>query len=505
MDRVPSLARFLTVHSSGFLFLIVVSVSTAAGLMALHYDSNRRAEKLQVVVQDIYDVHGDLYRQLKEVFDYVFLGDPEALDEFEILGQGIEAKLTNLGGEGGAPGIADKLSDLSSAYDAVRARARSIMNQTHGGFAPGELLKLFEEDLEEGDMRQYELAFAATEAVVALARADLQRRNAGIRDLAIAGLAVTLLVGLGLLFLSRRLLRRQIAEPVNRLLRAVDNYRGGRLEHSVPETGPAEFLQLQAAFNRMTGRLRESQEALVRAEKQAATGALVPIVAHNIRNPLASIRATAQLMQEPNLNEEQREGTDAIVRTVDRLDNWLSQFMTYLNPVSPNVSPTSLSTIVDHALQLLDHSLREKRIEIERQTDNRETALEGDQNLLEQAVCGLLSNAIEASPPGAKVVFCVSEDDAERSLVIRDFGPGMPFLEGPSGFTPGPTTKSLGSGLGVPFARKICEIHGGVLEFHLAPEGGTLASIRLPKQDPAEAVRAEASQRGPQTILQRTG
>ena len=483
MQPVRSLSRTLLIQSSAFLFLILISGATGLGLIVLQYESDSRATELDRVIETIHELRGDLYRQLKELFDYVFIGDPNALAEFEEVGHGIDANLATLVSLAHDQAIATEVAELNAAYTAVRARARTIMNQTHAGFAPNELLDLFETSLEKGDVLNYERAFQATGAVVEAAQVDLRRRAALYRQLSLAGLAIPLVVGLGLLLASRALLRQRIAEPVSALLGAIEVYKGGRPALSVPETGPAEFLRLQEAFNRMAAQLEASQDALLRSEMQATTGALVPIIAHNIRNPLASIRATAQLMQDPGLSEEQRGSLAAILRTVDRLDGWISQFLTYLNPLSPNVGRTAMAAVADSAVQLLGHKLQEKRIAVRRH--GADATLTADQNLLEQAVCGLLSNAIDASPPGAEIVLEIAEQDGEATLAIQDSGPGMPFPEGPSGMMPGPTTKALGGGLGVPFARKICEIHGGSLEFRQPAAGGTLVLIRLPKSQPA--------------------
>ncbi|MGF1610578.1 MAG: ATP-binding protein [Kiloniellales bacterium] len=482
MRSERSLSRTLLIQSSAFLFLILISGATGLGLLVLQYQSDSRAAELGRVVEAIHELRGDLYRQLKELFDFVFIGDPNALAEFEAFGRDIDQNLAALAAIAHDQAIAAEVAELNAAYMAVRARARTIMNQTHAGFAPNELLDLFETSLEKGDVLNYERAFAATGAVVEAAQQELRQRAALYRQLSLAGLAVPLVVGLILLLASRALLRRRIAEPVSSLLGAIEDYKGGRLARSVPETGPAEFRKLQEAFNRMAAQLQASQDALLRREMQATTGALVPIIAHNIRNPLASIRATAQLMQDPGLSDEQRGSLDAILRTVDRLDGWISQFLTYLNPLSPSIGETSMAAVADSAVQLLGHRIAAKRIDVLRR--GGDATLTADQSLLEQAVCGLLSNAIDASPPGAEIVLEIAAQGGDASLAIRDHGPGMPFPEGPSGMTPGPTTKTLGGGLGVPFARKICEIHGGSLEFREPAAGGTQVLIRLPKSQP---------------------
>ncbi|MCG8357039.1 MAG: HAMP domain-containing protein [Kiloniellales bacterium] len=487
MNRIPSLGRVMLIHSTAFLFLIVVSVATGGSIIYLQQESARQAKALNQMVDGIQVLRGDLYRQLKEVFDYVFVGDPDALVEFEALGEAIAGRLERLRGASInlSADLGGQVESLDSAYARVLGRARSIMNQTQAGFPPRALLEVFETELEKGQMLQYEQTFQATDSLVRAANLKLERNTRQFTVLAMAALVVPLIAGVALLAISRRLLKRQVAEPVGLLVQAAEVFRDGRLEHRVPEAGPSEFLTLQQAFNRMAEQLKESQGALVLAEKQAVQGALVPIIAHNIRNPLASIRATAQVMAAPELSRDQREGLEGIVRTVDRLDGWVSQLLDYLNPQEARFVPVSVAAVLDQAQHMVEHGVQEKALRVDRQIDGDATLI-ADRDLLEQALCGLLANAVEASPPGAALRVGLREDEATVRVSIVDQGPGMPFANisadtGPGGFGPGPTTKAAGSGLGVPFARKICEIHGGALTFHADPGGGTEARVVLPK------------------------
>jgi signal transduction histidine kinase len=99
---------------------------------------------------------------------------------------------------------------------------------------------------------------------------------------------------------------------------------------------------------------------------------------------------------------------------------------------------------------------------------------------MEQALTGLLANAVEASPHGGTVRIAVSR--AGEGLLIRivDAGPGMPFVPEPGDLEPGPSTKRFGTGLGIPVAYKICRSHGWDLSFAASPDGGTEVTISAP-------------------------
>ena len=140
-----------------------------------------------------------------------------------------------------------------------------------------------------------------------------------------------------------------------------------------------------------------------------------------------------------------------------------------------------MAEILEQVLHMLAHAVRDKELEVARRGRDGDASLLADRSLLEQAVSGLVSNAIEASPRGSTLLLEIDEGPDETRLCIVDRGPGMPFAEGPSGLVSGPTTKLSGSGLGVPFARRVCEIHGGALSFEPGGQGGTRTTIRLPK------------------------
>ena len=108
-----------------------------------------------------------------------------------------------------------------------------------------------------------------------------------------------------------------------------------------------------------------------------------------------------------------------------------------------------------------------------------------DVHLLEQAIYGLLVNAVEASPRGGSIGVLLEKKSDFAILTIRDHGPGMPFHPSPDSLNPGPTTKSFGSGLGIPFAFKVIDLHNASIEFNTPKNGGTEVIISLSVADGA--------------------
>jgi len=238
---------------------------------------------------------------------------------------------------------------------------------------------------------------------------------------------------------------------------------------------------LAESINQMAADLAQSQEALIRSEKQAAQGALVPLLAHNIRNPLASIRAVAQVAETPGTSEDVRESLHDIISTVDRLERWTSALLAYLLPLKPRLIETDPQHIMSGALAPLQQKIRAKSIAIEIKPSDPRIKLTTDEVLLEQTFYNLLLNAVDASPPHATITVKFSSDDEHIRVLILDRGAGMPFTPNPSDLSPGPTTKRFGTGLGIPFAFKVCEALGGRIDFFQRHGGGTSVSITLPQ------------------------
>ncbi|NDU92116.1 MAG: two-component sensor histidine kinase, partial [Ferrovum sp.] len=215
-------------------------------------------------------------------------------------------------------------------------------------------------------------------------------------------------------------------------------------------------------------------------ERQATLGSLVPIVAHNIRNPLASIRATAQVLRDPGLAPEMREGLQGIMDSCDRLERWTVSLLSYLHPLEAQRQDTALVPLITDLMTMTEPLAQHRGVRMMLQDPQAMLSASIDPELVEQALHGLLVNSIEASPPGGAVTLALSSDTSRIVLTLCDEGPGLPAAPETGKLTPGPTTKRTGTGLGIPFALKVFEIHGGGVQFTLRPEGGTQALLWLP-------------------------
>ena len=475
--RFRSLRTLQLAHSLALFLLVAIAGAVGAAGLAVGARWAEEARRIDSLRQSAAALRGDLHRQTKEIFDHHFLADPDAAAQYRAWGAAIDDSLARLSALARSEGERGAVADLAGEIAAVERISEGIMARPFGAIAASERLALLDTEFEGDGLSAVETALARAEAAFFGAERDLEARVAGRTRLAFAVLAATAAAAAALLLAARGFLQRQFVRPLASLLAAMTAYGEGRFDHRERETGAAEMVALQRAINRMAADLVRHRAALVRGEKQAALGALVPVMAHNIRNPLAGIRATAQLLD--------GDAARRVIGAVDRLSGWLDALLIYLDPQKARRGPAALADCADRALAMLAPKLDEKAVTVARRGWDRGGVALIDPRLTEQALYGLLANAAEASPEGGEIALSAGAGAAGEGagtcwIAIEDRGPGLAFQPSPRGPFPGPTTKAWGSGLGIPFAYKVCELHEGALEFGAAAGVGTRAVLSMP-------------------------
>ncbi len=183
-------------------------------------------------------------------------------------------------------------------------------------------------------------------------------------------------------------------------------------------------------------------------------------------------------MDPKDSGEDLAETRRSIIDSADQLERWTQALLSYLHPLEPKRRRVRMSHVVDSAANLLKHELETRDLTLERHGFADDPACDLDPDLMEQAIYGLLNNAAEASPRGAAIALNLSPDQRRGVvLTIEDRGPGIGFTPSSTGLSPGPTTKPHGTGLGIPFALKVIQAHGGDIEFQTGQHGGTRVRI----------------------------
>ena len=474
------LRHLLLLHDLFFIGLILLAVFSGGYGIYVWDHASKESQRINLLVQEIHQVRGDLYRQMKELFDAFFLQDGEALSEYNHYTQSILNHIGKLQQIATDDEEKQALREIEQNYRTFVSEAPSLFYRYQARPDHHNQKSLYK-DIETGIFKHYEDVSQRAENLLALKQKEIKSRLDDAKSHSILVLSLPVLLACLMLAFSRRMLKNAIVSPINDIMLATNTISTGDLSHEVPETGALELAALSREINKMAEDLASSRDALVKSEKQAALGLLVPMLAHNIRNPLASIRATAQIIDGPELDKDTRESIQGIIHTVDRLERWTGALLSYLHPIKPMLNQVNLSNIVRGALTTLQPKLQEKGIQVFENSVDIPTGILTDEHLLEQMLYNLLLNALEASPKGAEIDLHCRLKEQTLLLTIKDQGSGMPFTPDPHSTTPGPTTKRFGTGLGIPFAFKVCEELGGTLSFSSRPDRGTTVVISLPQ------------------------
>ncbi len=481
-----SLRALLLSHELAFL-LLVLMLGCMGGIWAYFWqESSKESIRLAELSTTAQNLRTDLYRQLKEVSLARLMERPDVQEIYQRYADAIEEGYNRLRSISGSREEDLAIQSMQQAYRLIQQDMLRIFRNPYL-LNRAVRLRLLDPGFEQAIVGRFERAFNRLQGLIREQQGRLNETTERWTRLAPVIIPLPILLAVGLLFLSRRSLVSGFVRPMKSLIEGARRISGGQLDTRLEPAGVEEVRELAEALNHMAAELERSQAALLQAERQAALGALVPVVAHNIRNPLASIRATAQVLDEQATAEELMETREAIMETVDRLGRWVNALVSYLHPLKPRLRECTIEGMLRDVLNLLHPRLEEKSLRVDDSRAAGRTPVRADRDLMEQALYGLLSNAVDASPPGSTLRLAVDTlPDGRIVFSLEDEGPGMPFTPRPSDLEPGPSSKRFGTGLGIPIAFKVCQTHGWKLEFENRQEGGTRVKITIPKDASAQ-------------------
>lgn len=227
--------------------------------------------------------------------------------------------------------------------------------------------------------------------------------------------------------------------------------------------------------------IRRQQRQLVDNETLTVIGEMSTAVAHGIRNPLASIRSSAELIPEGDLPQA-REAAQDIVAQSDRLEVWVRELLAYARPLDEASAPVAWQPLVTRCLQDFERELRRRGIRSQAVLPEDLPPVRGNALLLGQVLSSLLANAIEALERDGQIT--VRGDWArgqpQVTLSVEDSGPGMSAAQLGRAGKPFHTTKPRGLGVGLALARRVVERFGGSLEIDSSPGRGTRVRLHMP-------------------------
>lgn len=279
------------------------------------------------------------------------------------------------------------------------------------------------------------------------------------------------------------------------------------LEHNLAsqipiDSDPDEIRQIARAINRLGASLREKIESekqiedrLRHAERLAALGRLIAGVAHEVRNPLATIRLRVQMCQD-STNSDVQESCGIALVEIERLNGMVNRLLSFSRPVHLYPEPTNLNRLVEERLDYFAERARRSDIRIITKFGPNARPVRVDQNRMAQVFDNVIQNAIEAmSSKGGTLCVNVTceatkpENGREACVEFNDTGEGIGSDVVSRIFDPFFTTKSSGTGLGLSICHELVQAHGGEIRVASTEGCGTTVRILLPDRDCQTAVQ----------------
>ncbi|WP_167590509.1 ATP-binding protein [Oceanidesulfovibrio indonesiensis] len=227
--------------------------------------------------------------------------------------------------------------------------------------------------------------------------------------------------------------------------------------------------------------LKRLEEQVRRQEKLAAVGQLAAGVAHEIRNPLSSIKGFAvHLGSRFPKDSPDALAAQTLVAETDRLNRVVTELIEYARPTEASRTPTDPGAVIDHTMRLLRQEAADAGVTMHFEPCGELPKVDIDPDRVSQALLNLCLNAIQAMDEGGRLTVRACVMDGALEIEVEDTGPGIDPDVYEQIFDPYYTTKPRGQGLGLAVVRKVAEAHGGRVDIHSTPDAGSRFTLVLP-------------------------
>jgi signal transduction histidine kinase len=300
-----------------------------------------------------------------------------------------------------------------------------------------------------------------------------------------------LIIGVG----GAALLARRITKPLDKLVDGTVKISRGDFSEKIMIDSQDEIGDLAQSFNDMSYQLqltRERMEAanrkLLQAEKLASIGRISASIAHEIRNPLTSVKLNIQkVMENEALENIDKEHLEISQEGIGHIENFIKQMLNFTRVSELQLTDFDLEQVIDESIKMIRNTLKLKDVELVKEIHEKLPHVFVDGDKIRQVILNILHNACEAVDKGGKITIDLSMLKGRRGRKVRirvsDNGPGITKKDRENIFEPFYTTKSTGIGLGLANARKIIEQHKGTIRAVAKKEQGACFEILIPFEE----------------------
>jgi signal transduction histidine kinase len=308
--------------------------------------------------------------------------------------------------------------------------------------------------------------------------------SAARRDALRPGLLVGA-IGLALAVAAAALLARSFVRPIERLSAAARRIEAGepgaRLD--AVRTGD-EVEALARALEGMVAGLRAAEARAAEAERLAALGRLVGGLAHEVKNPLAAIRMSVELVAERARGGRDEEALRVVLDEIEKLSSFAAKLLGAVRAPVVHLERAPLAPLVDDVVRLLSRQLEHLGVRVEVRAPRGLPEARLDAVCLRHVLLNLVLNACDAMPAGGRVEVALEARGGALELAVADEGAGVAEADRARLFTPFFSRKPGGTGLGLALCAAIVEAHHGSISYDPRPPRGSIFTIRLPLAEP---------------------
>lgn len=294
-------------------------------------------------------------------------------------------------------------------------------------------------------------------------------------------------------FIASFILSRLITKPLDKFVEFTKVLGKGRYGERVDVPYGDEIGYLARNFNRLSMQLKTAKEKmeeaytythLLQAEKLSSIGQISAGLAHELKNPLTTLKMLFQAYKEqPDMTKED---AAVISSEIERIDNILTNFMGFVKQKGFKMTDVDLNALLDRVLSLATYDIEHKGITVHKDIIETLPGVKADRSLLEHLFLNLIMNSIQAMPEGGEIRISGKSDEDFVEIMIWDKGGGIPPDIRAKIFDPFFTTKDQGTGLGLSIAYNIVKSHGGKLFFNSTEGKGTVFTVKLPRSEADE-------------------
>ncbi|MDY6844278.1 MAG: ATP-binding protein, partial [Thermodesulfobacteriota bacterium] len=291
------------------------------------------------------------------------------------------------------------------------------------------------------------------------------------------------LCGLVLVGLVGYVISRSITQPIRDLVDITEDIADGHFEKKTPLPSVDELRRLASSINTMTDRLREYEGQIIRSTQMAAAGKVTAAMAHEIRNPLSSIKMMTQLLRDRVTTKPENYAiAESLLEEIFRLERIVRDLTDLAKPSELTVAPHDFTAILEETLPLIEPKLNHRKVQLIQTLNRSLSHTKVDKDRIKQVIWNIVLNAMESMPRGGTIKVSCYEDVETKMLnvVFEDEGHGITEEIGEKVFTPFFTTKPEGLGLGLSTSKDIIESHGGSLKFENKDTKGLRVVVSLP-------------------------